>query len=206
MEFRDRCPRQGLGPAMNGAYEMECRLSPPIPPRTRGSGLLFFRPIAGSNNLRPRAELARLMVSGTFWDVAGRPERIGDHSADRVQRASIWQAIWDRDDVSIRAVSSPRAESGRGASRGDFMRRLLGRKRSRSAFTASNLFFRSRRPRRRADVPGRALPMMAEPSAAGGSHWTRLMDTHRDRSRERRPPRHNPFAIGSVSPEASTRK
>lgn len=163
---------------MNGAYEMECRLSPPIPPRTGGSGVLFFRPIAGSHNLRPRTELARLMVSGTFWDVAGRPERIGDHSADRVQRASIWQAIRDRDDVPSLAVSSPRAESGRGASRGDFSRRLLGRNRSRSAFTASSLFlfFRSRRPRRRADVPGRAHPMMAEPSAAGGSHRTRLMD------------------------------
>lgn len=190
---------------MDRAYEMECRPSWSIAWRPAGGRVLFLRPIAGPHNLLPRAELARLMVSGTFWDVAGRPEGIGDRSADRVQRASIWQAIWDRDDAAIRAVSSPRAESGRGASRGDFSRRLLGRNRLDSTFTASSLFFRSHRPRRRVDVPGCVLPMMAEPSA-GGSHWTGLMDTHRERWREGRLPRHNAVAFGSVSPEASTRK
>lgn len=167
---------------------------------------MVFQPIAGPRNLRPEAELARLMVSGIFWDAAGRLGELGDDSADRGNKGL--DLIGDLgsgrrvDPCRVFAASGVRA---RRVKRGS-ARRLLGRYRSRSAFTASSLFFRSRRPRRRADVPGRALPMMAEPSAAGGSHWTRFMDTHRERSREGRVPRQSGIATRSVSPEASTRK
>lgn len=58
------------------------------------------------------------MVSGTVWDDAGRFEKAGGISADHVQKDLVVQAIWDRDDVSVQALSSPRVDSGFDASKG----------------------------------------------------------------------------------------
>ncbi len=83
-----------------------------------GQEAAFFRPIVRRRSLRLHVELASLMVSGTFWDVAGRFEKAGGISADHVRRDLVLQAIWDRDDVSVQALSSPRADSRFGASKG----------------------------------------------------------------------------------------
>lgn len=93
------------------------------------------------------------MVSGTFWDVAGRFEKTGGISADHVRKASVLKAIRDRDDVSVQALSSPRVDSGFGTSRGSIetaIRPELAEFRRRCVM--SLLSFRSRRRFRRHDL------------------------------------------------------
>lgn len=80
------------------------------------------------------------MVSGTFWDVAGRFEKSGRILADGVQKAWDLRAIWDWDDALLRANSPPSAESGFGALRGDQSRRQFDRNGLGSVFAASRLF------------------------------------------------------------------